>query len=751
MKDPKESNGRRQRNPKSKDLDPSRRDGTGELLTTNQGLKIQNDQDTLKAGDRGPSLIEDFHFREKITHFDHERIPERVVHARGSGAHGYFQVYDSLAEYTKAQFLCNPDLRTPVFTRFSTVAGSRGSTDMARDVRGFAIKFYTDEGVFDLVGNNMPVFFIQDAIKFPDLIHAVKPEQDNEIPQAASAHDTFWDFISLMPESTHMIMWLMSDRAIPRSFRMMEGFGVHTFRLVNQAGKSRFVKFHWKPLLGVHSVAWDEAQKISGKDPDFLRRDLWDAIVSGDHPQWELGIQLVEEKDEHAFPFDLLDPTKLIPEEMVPVRRVGRLTLDRNPDNFFAETEQVAFHPGHLVPGIDFSNDPLLQGRLFSYTDTQLIRLGGPNFHEIPINRPVSPVHNHQRDGFMQQAIHRGKVAYEPNSIGGGCPMQAGALAGGFVSYPQPMEGVKTRARSEKFFDHFSQARLFWNSQSDAEKDHVVEAFRFELGKVERSTIRERMVAILGHVDQTLQARVAEGLGITELPKIDLPLNRSIPAGADPKDYEPTFQRSPIGKSVPLSMANTVKDTIVTRKIAVLATDGVDEHSLEQVVTALKKAGAQAKIVAPRLGYVQASDGKEFLVECSLLTASSVLFDAVYVPGGRDSVRALAVERDAVDFLTEAYRHCKTIGATDEGLELLSASRLAPDSGRNSKGNASGMVLGTGEQIVSFIRQFTTAIQQHRHWSRKGKNQIKPSADVEETRGRQFFRRLKQTPHVRSS
>ena len=736
MNEPEDSNGR-QRNPKSADLDPNRRDTTGEILTTNQGVKIQNDQDTLKAGDRGPSLLEDFHFREKITHFDHERIPERVVHARGSGAHGYFEVYDSLAEYTKAPFLCNPAIRTPVFARFSTVAGSRGSTDMARDVRGFAVKFYTAEGIFDLVGNNMPVFFIQDAIKFPDLIHAVKPEQDNEIPQAASAHDTFWDFISLMPESTHMVMWLMSDRAIPRSFRMMEGFGVHTFRLVNQAGRSRFVKFHWKPMLGVHSVAWDEAQKISGKDPDFLRRDLWDSIASGHFPQWELGLQLVEEKDEHAFDFDLLDPTKIIPEEMVPVQRVGRLTLDRNPDNFFAETEQVAFHPGHLVPGIDFTNDPLLQGRLFSYTDTQLIRLGGPNFHEIPINRPPSPVHNNQRDGFMRQTINRGKVAYEPNSIGGGCPMQAGTLAGGFASFAEQMEGSKTRARSAKFFDHFSQATLFWNSQSDAEKDHVVESLRFELGKVERITIRERMVSILGHVDRTLATRVAEGLGMAEVPKVVLPLNRSVPADGDPKDYEPTFQRSPLGKSEPLSMANTIKDTIVTRKIAILASDGADERSLEQVMRALTNAGAQAKIVAPHLGFLKASGGKEFMIECSLLTGSSVLFDAVYVPGGHDSVRALAMERDAADFLTEAYRHCKTIGATDEGIELLNAYRVAPVSAHDGE-TASGVVLGTGGQVGSFVKQFIAAIQKHRHWHRKGKNQFKVSGDGEETRGRQY-------------
>ena len=421
-------------NSKLDDLAKNKEDSAGEFLTTNQGVRVNDNQNSLKAGDRGPTLLEDFILREKITHFDHERIPERVVHARGSAAHGYFQVYESMAQYTKADFLQDPSVKTPVFVRFSTVAGSRGSTDLARDVRGFAVKFYTQEGNYDLVGNNMPVFFIQDAIKFPDLVHAVKPEPHNEIPQAASAHDTFWDFISLMPESMHMIMWVMSDRAIPRSLRMMEGFGVHTFRFINDKGKARFVKFHWKPLLGLHAVLWDEAQKISGKDPDFHRRDLWEAIENGDYPEWELGVQIVEEKDEFSFDFDLLDPTKVIPEEIVPVRRIGKMTLNRNPDNFFAETEQVAFHLGNIVPGIDFTNDPLLQGRLFSYLDTQLIRLGGPNFHEIPINRPVAPLHNNQRDGYMRQTVNRGQTSYEPNSLRGGCPFQAGSDMSGFAS-----------------------------------------------------------------------------------------------------------------------------------------------------------------------------------------------------------------------------------------------------------------------------------------------------------------------------
>jgi catalase len=446
---------------KTRKLEVHVADATGEFLTTNHGVRINDDQNSLKAGDRGATLLEDFILREKITHFDHERIPERIVHARGSAAHGVFKVYEDQSAITKAAFLCDPGAETPVFVRFSTVAGSRGSTDLARDVRGFAVKFYTQEGNFDLVGNNMPVFFIQDAVKFPDLIHAVKPEPDNEMPQAASAHDTFWDFISLMPESAHMIMWAMSDRALPRSYRMMEGFGVHTFRLVNASGVSSFVKFHWKPLLGVHSVAWDEAQVISGKDPDFHRRDLWDAIEAGAFPEWELGVQVVPESDEFKFEFDLLDPTKLIPEELVPVQRIGKMTLNRNPDNFFAETEQVAFHVGHVVPGIDFTNDPLLQGRLFSYTDTQLLRLGGPNFHEIPINRPVVPVHNNQRDGHMRQTINRGKTSYGPNGIAGNEPNQAKASEGGFVSYNERIDAKKIRARSRSFFDHFSQARLF--------------------------------------------------------------------------------------------------------------------------------------------------------------------------------------------------------------------------------------------------------------------------------------------------
>jgi catalase len=725
------SSGSRPSNPKSADLAVNREEGAGTLLTTNQGVRVNDNQNTLKAGDRGPSLLEDFHFREKITHFDHERIPERIVHARGSGAHGYFQPYENLSRYTKAGFLQDPSVRTPVFVRFSTVAGSRGSTDMPRDVRGFAVKFYTEEGVYDLVGNNMPVFFIQDAIKFPDLVHAVKPEPDNEIPQAASAHDTFWDFISLMPESMHMVMWLMSDRALPRSFRMMEGFGVHTFRFIDADGVSRFVKFHWKPLLGIHSVAWDEAQKISGKDPDYLRRDLWDAIEQGNYPEWELGVQVLDEEREDDFDFDLLDPTKIIPEEMVPVERIGRLVLNRNPDNFFAETEQVAFHPGHIVPGIDFTNDPLLQGRLFSYTDTQLKRLGGPNFHEIPINRPIAPVHNNQRDGHMRQTINRGKVSYEPNSIGGNCPMQASSLQRGFTTYAEQLAGTKIRARSEKFFDHFSQATLFVQSQSAPEKDHMVEALRFELGKVQRLPIRQRMVGLLNLIDADLAARVAEGLGMPEIPAAAAPLNHSVPADGDPADFEPRRLARKIGTSPALSMANTVFDTAATRMIAVLAADGVDLASLREVKDAIELNGAAAKIVAPRLGALKGADGDELFIDFSLLTAASVLFDAVYVPGGPDSVAALVQERDAIEFVTEAYRHCKPIGATDEGVELLRACPgVLGSDGRGEEG-----VITSQGAASAFAERFLGAVARHRFWTRGRKNRV-DATPKDDTRGR---------------
>jgi len=714
---------------KHSDLNVFRETGDGQYLTTNQGLRINDDQNSLKAGERGPSLLEDFHLREKITHFDHERIPERVVHARGSAAHGYFQVYKSLAPLTKAAFLQDPSVETPVFVRFSTVAGSRGSSDLARDARGFAVKFYTKEGNYDLVGNNIPVFFIQDALKFPDFVHAVKPEPHHEMPQAASAHDTFWDFISLMPESMHMVMWVMSDRAIPRSYRMMEGFGVHTFRLVNDKGQARFVKFHWKPLLGVHSVVWDEAQKISGKDPDFHRRDLWDAIENGDYPEWELGIQTVEEKDEHKFDFDLLDPTKLIPEELVPVRRVGKMTLNRNPINFFAETEQVAFHPGHLVSGIDFSNDPLLQGRLFSYTDTQLIRLGGPNFHEIPINRPLAPVHNNQRDGHMRQAINDGRTSYQPNSLGGGCPMQAKADLGGFVSYAEKMGTAKVRQRSRSFFDHFSQAALFWHSQSEPEQAHIVKAFRFELGKVEVPAIRERMLVMLTQVDPSLAKRVAQGLGVSVPTKPPTFLNESIPADGNPTEYQPVIQKRAPVRSAALTMANTVKDGIKTRKVAILAADGVDDSDLNGLKKALLEAGAQPKVVAPRLGILTTAKGIKVPIDFSFLTSSSVLFDAVYIPGGEKSVQALQLESDAVEFVKEAYKHCKTIAATGAGGRFLRTTCLERDypGGSSHEGDQKsedgGFIIGEDGNSRGVASKFINAMARHRHWERELKAQ----------------------------
>ncbi|MGN6508260.1 MAG: catalase [Chitinophaga sp.] len=702
----KQQNGKN--NPKQQQLESYTENNTGEFLTTNQGVKVNDDQNTLKAGERGPSLLEDFIMREKITHFDHERIPERIVHARGSAAHGVFKVYDNaLAKYTRAGFLTNPSLETPVFVRFSTVAGSRGSTDLARDVRGFAVKFYTDDGNFDLVGNNMPVFFIQDALKFPDLVHAVKPEPHNEMPQAASAHDTFWDFISLMPESAHMIMWLMSDRAIPRSFRMMEGFGVHTFRLVNAKGVSTFVKFHWKPLLGVHSVAWDEAQKISGKDPDFHRRDLWEAIANGHFPEWELGLQLVPEEDEHKYAFDLLDPTKIIPEELVPVQRIGKMTLNRNPDNFFAETEQAAFHPGHIVPGIDFTNDPLLQGRLFSYTDTQLIRLGGPNFHEIPINRTIAPMHNNQRDGYMRQEINRGKTSYQPNSLGGGCPFQAKMSEGGFASYAEKIDARKVRGRSKSFFDHFSQATLFYNSQSGPEKAHLADALSFELGKVEAVEVRKRMVGILTQIDTGLATKVADALGLPVPARPEHPLNHSIPADGNPQDFQPVKTKSPIDASAALSMANTPKDTVKSRKVAILTAEGVNATNVEAMQQALAAAGATGEVIAPKQGFVEGGNGKELPVKNSYLTAASVLYDAVYLPGG---TAALANNGDALHFLNEAYRHCKPIAADADADDVLRSTWFA-------EGETPGVF--KGGDIATLAKEFIEGMKQHRFWERE--------------------------------
>jgi catalase len=707
------------KNKKVKSLETHTEDSSDQFLTTNQGLKINDNQNSLKAGDRGPTLLEDFIFREKITHFDHERIPERIVHARGAAAHGIFQLYKPLKQYTKAKFLNDTSKPTPVFVRFSTVAGSRGSTDLARDVRGFAVKFYTDEGNFDLVGNNIPVFFIQDALKFPDLIHAVKPEPHNEIPQAASAHDTFWDFVSVMPESMHMIMWVMSDRGIPRSFRMMEGFGIHTFRLVNEQGRAVFVKFHWKPLLGVHSVAWDEAQKISGKNPDFHRQDLYDAIESGAFPEWEFGIQIIPEKDEHKFNFDLLDPTKIVPEELVPVTPIGKLTLNRNPDNFFAETEQVAFHPGHLVPGIDFTNDPLLQGRLFSYTDTQLSRLGSPNFHEIPINRPIAPLHNNQRDGHMRQTINKGKTSYEPNTMGGGCPFQAKMMEGGFASYAEKIDAQKIRGRSPSFFDHFSQARLFYLSQSDAEKDHLMHALSFELGKVNDESIKTRVLGLLNQVDKSLAEQVSNAIGVQIPSKPEFPMNRSFGADADPKKCQPTaVKKQGVEKSAALSMEHSRKNSIETRQVAILMANGSDEKKAEAMRQELSLAGAIVKIIAPKLGNIKGKNGKTLKIDQSFLTSSSVLFDAVYVPGGAPGIKILINDADAINFVEEAYRHCKAIALDGEAMELFKETF----SGKHCSKNFSKKTMSDlGVILDGTPKEFAKAIAQHRFWLREKK------------------------------
>lgn len=676
-------------------------------LTTNQGLKINDNQNSLKDSERGATLLEDFILREKITHFDHERIPERIVHARGSAAHGYFELYKNLSEYTKAGFLNDTSIKTPVFVRFSTVAGGAGSTDLARDVRGFSVKFYTQEGNYDLVGNNIPVFFIQDAMKFPDLVHAVKPEPDHGMPQAASAHDTFWDFISLVPESLHMIMWVMSDRAIPRSLRMMEGFGVHTFKLINAAGKFHFVKFHWKPVLGIHSVCWDEATRISGKDSDFHRRDLYEAIDSGAFPEWELGLQIIPEEDEHKFEFDLLDPTKLVPEELVPVTIIGKMTLNKNPDNFFAETEQVAFHPGHLVPGIDFSNDPLLQGRIFSYTDTQLRRLGTPNFHELPINRSINEVHNNQRDGMMRQTISKGKVSYEPNTLAGGCPFQAAMKDGGFTSHNQRVDGQKIRTRSKSFVDHYSQAKLFFNSQTLPEQKHIINAITFELSKVQTVAIRERMVGLLLFINKDLAKKVGDNLGIKPT-KPASPLNQSFPADANPNDYQSKEYEMTLKKSDKLSMANTVKDSIKTRQIAFLIANGADAASINNLTAKLKAAGAIVHLIANNMAPVIAEDKTVFTPKHSLLSTSSVCFDAVYIASGIKSTDILKAEPAAILFVNEAYKHCKTIGfgkQTESFSDLTNVKKTMPKD---------PAILH--ESDANFVKDFIASIAKHRVW-----------------------------------
>ena len=634
---------------------------SGVALTTNQGTPIADDQNMLRAGARGPSLIEDFHFLEKMTHFDHERIPERVVHARGSGAHGTFVAYKAAAKYTRAAFLQN-GAETPVFARFSTVAGGAGSVDTPRDVRGFAVKFYTQEGVFDLVGNNIPVFFIQDAIKFPDFVHSVKMEPDVGFPQNASAHDTFWDFCSLTPESQHMVMWAMSDRAIPRSLRMMEGFGIHTFRLLDAKGASTFIKWHWRPALGVQSTTWDEAVKIAGADQDFHRRDLHDSIAAGSFPAWELLIQPIPAADVEGLSYDILDATKLVPEEEYPLIPVGKMTLNRWPDNFFAETEQVAFHPGHLVPGIDVTNDPLLQGRLFSYTDTQLKRLGGPNFHELEINRPRCPMHNFQRDGMARMQVDKGRTNYEANSLEPNGPRETPA---GFASFPEPMAGTKVRQRSETFSDHHSQARMFYRSQTPVEQRHIANAYTFELSKVSAKAVRTRQLGHLMLIDKELAATVADNLGMAGQADVITPAR-------EPIDMEP---------SDALSILKKAKPTLEGRKVGILIADGCDAALIEKLRGAITKAGAVVQLVAPKVGMTPAADGTQLEADHMVSGGPSVLFDACAIVIGDAGCDALVANPAAVQWAADAFNHCKVLGVVKAAQPLLDKAAVKIDAG----------------------------------------------------------------------
>lgn len=686
-------------NEKLKSLDRHRKGGEGHALTTNQGVRIADDQNSLRAGNRGPTLLEDFILREKITHFDHERIPERIVHARGSAAHGYFQPYKSLKDITKADFLSDPDKITPVFVRFSTVQGGAGSADTVRDIRGFATKFYTEEGIFDLVGNNTPVFFIQDAHKFPDFVHAVKPEPHWAIPQGQSAHDTFWDYVSLQPETLHNVMWAMSDRGIPRSYRTMEGFGIHTFRLINAEGKATFVRFHWKPVAGKASLVWDEAQKLTGRDPDFHRRELWESIEAGDFPEYELGLQLIPEEDEFKFDFDLLDPTKLIPEELVPVQLVGKMVLNRNPDNFFAENEQAAFHPGHIVPGLDFTNDPLLQGRLFSYTDTQISRLGGPNFHEIPINRPTCPYHNFQRDGMHRQDIDTNPANYEPNSINDNWPRETppGPKRGGFESYQERVEGTKIRERSPSFGEYYAHPRLFWNSQTPIEQQHIIGGFSFELSKVVRTYIRERVVDQLARIDIQLAQSVADNLGIT--------LTDEQRNAAPPKDV------NGLKKDPSLSLYAVPGGSIKGRVVAILLNDKTRASDVLGIMQALKTQGVHAKLLYSRMGEVTADDGSVLPVAATFAGAPSLTVDAVIVPCG--DIDSLLTNGDAVYYLLEAYKHLKPIALAGDARQFKAQLKVA-DQGED------GIVEGDNVDDA-FMTKLFDLLAAHRVWSRSSK------------------------------
>ncbi|OHX20779.1 catalase [Chromobacterium sphagni] len=655
------------------------------VLKTNQGLPVSDNQNSLRANLRGPSLLEDFILREKISHFDHERIPERIVHARGSGAHGYFELSHSLKPYTTAKILTEVGERTPLFARMSTVAGGSGSADTPRDVRGFAIKFYTRQGNWDLVGNNIPVFFIQDAIKFPDLIHAVKMEPDRGFPQAATAHDTFWDFISLTPEAMHMVMWIMSDRTLPRSLRMMEGFGIHSFRLINAAGQSTFVKFHWRPKLGLQSTTWDEACKIAGADPDFHRRDLFEAISTGHFPEWEFSVQLFSQEEADQFPFDHLDATKLIPEELVPLQPVGRLVLDRWPDNFFAETEQIAFCPSHLVPGIDFSNDPLLQGRLFSYLDTQLSRLGSVNFHQIPVNAPQCPFANQQRDGRMQASVPRGRVAYEPSTLEGDSARES--FSRGFQTAEVSESGDKGRIRAGSFADHYSQARQFYRSQMCYEQAHIASALVFELSKVGHAHVRQAVVGHLRHIDEELARRVASGLGFVVLPML--------PHATEPvRDYPPSPALQTIGK---------MKDSLEGRRVGILAADGSDGRTIEALRLAASESGAEVRVVAARIGQIRLSDGSLLRIDGPLAGMPSAFFDAVALVLAEDAAERLSCEAAAIDFARDAFAHLKALGVDGGGLLLLQRAGIQPDAG-----------VVAADNVAAFVAQAKT-----RQWERE--------------------------------
>lgn len=680
-------------------LEAFRKAGDEQPLTTNQGVRIADDQNSLKAGNRGPTLLEDFILREKITHFDHERIPERIVHARGSAAHGYFQPYKDLSAITKAAFLCDPSKKTPVFVRFSTVQGGAGSADTVRDIRGWATKFYTDEGIFDLVGNNTPIFFIQDAIKFPDFVHAVKPEPHWAIPQGGSAHDTFWDYISLQPETLHNVIWAMSDRGLPRSFRTMEGFGIHTFRLINAEGKVTFVRFHWKPVAGTASMVWDESQKLTGRDPDFHRRELWEAIEAGDYPEYELGLQLIPEEDEFKFDFDLLDPTKLIPEALVPVERVGKMVLNRNPDNFFAENEQAAFHPGHIVPGIDFSDDPLLQGRLFSYTDTQISRLGGPNFHEIPINRPTCPYHNLQRDGMHRMDIDTNPANYEPNSINDNWPRETppAAKGGGFESRRERVDAETIRQRSPSFGEYYAHPRLFWLSQTPVEQQHIIDAFSFELSKVARAYIRERVVDRLTHIDLQLAQGVADNLGIT---LSDAQRSVAPPPPVNGLSKDPT-----------LSLYALPGGSIKGRVVGVLLGDKPAADEILTLLQALKDKGVHAKLLYRRMGTVEADDGTKLPVSATFTAAPSLTVDAVIVPG--EGAASLKDCGDARYYLLEAYKHLKPILLAGDARDFKDAFGV-------SSGGEEGLVEDkrVTEDAMDALMDLLAA---HRVWSREAK------------------------------